>query len=113
VRANPRVTSDSGKVSLMRGLDVYCLEEKDNGPWLSSLYLPADALLREEASSDFGGLPNIKAAGLRMTDSAWGSSLYTHTPPEYEPCTLTFIPYRQWGNRGENEMSVWVNVLQN
>lgn len=111
VRANPRVTSDSGKACLMRGMNVYCMEEKDNGSGLSSLYLPENAAMTEEYSDSFGGLPVIKIKGLRMTDSAWGDSLYTQQPPWYEERILTFIPYSCWGNRGKGEMSVWINQL--
>ncbi len=110
VRANPRVVSASGKACLMRGLDVYCLEEKDNGPWLSALYLQENAALTEEPAEGFGGLPVLRVQGFRTKDSAWGDALYTENKPESEPCTLTFIPYRYWGNRGEGEMSVYINM---
>ncbi len=110
VRANPRVAAAAGKACLMRGQDVYCLEELDNGAWLSGLRLPEDAVFREESAAGFGGLPIITTKGFRVTDSAWGDALYTEKAPAYEPCTLIFIPYRHWGNRGEGEMSVWINL---
>lgn len=39
VAANPKVREDVGKVAVMRGPVVYCLEEADNGDQLQELYL--------------------------------------------------------------------------
>ena len=31
--------------------------------------------------------------------------------PEYKDVKLTYVPYYAWNNRGEGEMSVWVNYI--
>lgn len=42
VRANINVREDMGKVAVMRGPVVYCLEEEDNGPDLHRVYLKSN-----------------------------------------------------------------------
>lgn len=111
VRANPRVASSAGKICVMRGLDVYCLEEKDNGPWLSGLYMKEGAQLREVKGASMDGLPVLEAEGLRMKEQAFQDTLYSEDKMVFEQATLRFVPYRAWGNRGEGEMAVWVNCL--
>ena len=108
VYTDPRVSYNNGKACLMRGLDVYCLEEADNGPCLSAVYLPDNAVLLEDEGDIREGLPVIRAEGLRA--DARDEALYTESAPRLQPCWLTFVPYRYWGNRGENEMLVWFNV---
>lgn len=109
IHAHPRVAANAGKICLMRGLDVYCLEEKDNGPWLSGIRLRRDAQFQELPGQQASGLPILETSGFRLKESAWGHELYTENLPAYEPCRLTFVPYRFWGNRGEGEMLVWIN----
>lgn len=45
--------------------------------------------------------------------SLWdtSASLYSHNMADNkEDTTITLIPYHLWGNRGENEMRVWLNT---
>ena len=49
----------------------------------------------------------IVVAGLRTRHT--GTGLYRElTDAVTQETELTFIPYRLWNNRGENEMRVWV-----
>jgi len=106
VYANPLVREDIGKVALMRGPLVYCLEEHDNGKNLHLVKLPEEAELALGESA-FEGLPAIKAEGKRIVIE--GEGLYrTAKCKKTEKAELTFIPYFAWANRGENEMCVWV-----
>ena len=107
--AHPAVSQGGGKCCLMRGYEVYCLEEKDNGTHLSGLYV-SDQVVTEEPSDLFDGLPVLVAQGLRLNEQSWQGELYTSTTPDTSPCEARFIPYRYWGNRGEGEMRVWVNM---
>ena len=111
MRAHPRVASDAGKACIVRGSSVYCLEEIDNGPYLSTLYLAQEPRLREEPA-DFlpTGQVLIKADGYRISQDAWGEALYSDRRPKLLPCELIFVPYGIWGNRREGEMQVYVNA---
>ncbi|MDR0928189.1 MAG: glycoside hydrolase family 127 protein [Oscillospiraceae bacterium] len=106
VYANPRVADAAGRVALMRGPLVYCLEGVDNGENLAALSLPRGAALREAHSGILGGTTLLHAEGERLT--AESEALYADAPIARKPATLTFIPYYKWANRGENEMQVWV-----
>ena len=52
-------------------------------------------------------LKDVEMEGIGMS-----SRLYSpYKPLVSEKRTLKFIPYFMWANRGENEMSVWVDVI--
>lgn len=96
-----RVRANVGKVAVMNGPWVYCLEEVDNGSNLQMLSIDTNSKL--ELNDGF-----IYAKGFReKTDN----ELYSfYKEKEFENCTLKFIPYYKWANRGENEMCVYVRV---
>lgn len=106
--ANPMVRENIGKVSLMRGPLVYCLEEADNGDCLHLVSLPQDALLEQEACQGvLSGMVGLTAPGKRL--QVINTDLYQNAPyKDTRDVTLHFIPYFAWANRGEGEMSVWI-----
>ena len=112
VRANPLVRADSGKIALMRGPLVYCLEEIDNGANLSALYVDAKTDIREEKSELFGGSILLHFHGKRIVDTEWEEDeLYAEHPIRWEETELTAVPYAYWNNRGMGEMSVWIKEI--
>ena len=112
VRANPLVRADSGKIALMRGPLVYCLEEIDNGKNLSALYVDAKTDIREEKSELFGGSILLHFHGKRIVDTEWEEDeLSAEHPIRWEETELTAVPYAYWNNRGMGEMSVWIKEI--
>lgn len=112
VRANPLVRADSGKIALMRGPLVYCLEEIDNGTNLSALYVDAKTDIREEKSELFGESILLHFHGKRIVDTEWEEDeLYAEHPIRWEETELTAVPYAYWNNRGMGEMSVWIKEI--
>lgn len=108
VYANPKVRADIGKVALVKGPVVYCLEEADNGTNLGGFELPDDAVLHEEYDNTlFGGTMTITAEGVKVVDDG-NASLYRTTPPKKTKAAMKFVPYCYWNNRGKGEMLVWV-----
>lgn len=108
IYANPKVRADIGRVALVKGPVVYCLEEADNGANLGGFELPDDAALREEYDNTlFGGTMTITAEGVKEVDDG-NASLYRTTPPKKEKAVMKFVPYCYWNNRGKGEMLVWV-----
>lgn len=108
VYAHYKVREDAGKVALMRGPLVYCLEEADNEIPLAGIELSASSALSEEYMPDkLGGIVEITADGSVAVDDG-DDSLYRSTPPKRKRVKLTFVPYYTWANRGEGEMSVYV-----
>jgi DUF1680 family protein len=111
IYANPNVSKDIGKVAIQRGPLVYCLEEVDNGKGLQRIFLPRDAKLKAVEKLDkLCGIVEIQTEGLRLSSEI--EELYTTQPNDkFEKISLTYIPYYTWANRGENEMTVWVNDM--
>jgi DUF1680 family protein len=61
VSANRNVREDAGKIALMKGPCVYCIEEIDNGDNLAAVYTSPDTQLSEGKPVEnlFGKLPTI------------------------------------------------------
>ncbi len=102
-----RVRDTAGQTALMRGPVVYCFEGADNGPYLQALRLPrgAEITASQETEGVLKGAVSLQMSGLRESDSA---SLYSEEPPACSQVQLKAIPYYLWGNRGLNQMRVWI-----
>ena len=101
IRCSNRVRANVGKAAITYGPFIYCLEEADNGSDLQMLTLDVS----KQPVFDNG---IITADGYREIPD---SKLYmNYNEPQKEKCTLTFIPYYKWGNRGENEMCIYIRV---
>ena len=107
IYANPAVRANAGRVALMRGPLVYCLEGIDNSAPLQALHLPRSSgfELHPAPEGVLKGNLLLTAQGLRHVS---GPVLYSDEPPRQEPVTLTAVPYYAWGNRGLNQMLVWI-----
>lgn len=101
IKCSNLVRENIGKVAVMKGPVVYCIEEADNGKNLQ--------LLKLCEKPDFRYVkPYIIAKG---TKEKIDTKLYSeYKPIETESCEIKFIPYCKWGNRGENEMSVYIRI---
>lgn len=86
VRAREEVVDDRGKLALMRGPVVYCLEGADqtNGQVFDK-FIPEGARISSEYVADkLGGIVELSCGDIRA------------------------IPYSTWCNRGSDEMTVWI-----
>lgn len=110
VRANPRVRADIGKIALVRGPLVYCLEEADNGENLSAVFVEQEAEIVEKPLEGPGGSVLLCFKGKKEMDIGWPQEgpLYQNRKAEWEAVELKAIPYAYWNNRGEGEMCVWM-----
>ena len=109
MRSHSAVREDQGRLALMRGPLVYCLEEIDNGANLHNICLDPSREITAEVSDELSeGMVILKTTGRRYTEDAPNQSLYyTFTQPAYTETALRFVPYYAWNNRGEGEMQVW------
>ena len=96
VLAHENVKDDLGKVALMRGPVVYCLETVDQPDQdVFGLALPREARLTAEHRADLlGGVTVIRG----QVPSGGGG-----------PVTMTAVPYYAWANRDKGAMTVWIN----
>ncbi|MCR5415254.1 MAG: glycoside hydrolase family 127 protein [Pseudobutyrivibrio sp.] len=114
MRANPKVRADSGKVAVMKGPLVYCLEEIDNGDNLASIYVKTDAEITEIYDNKMlGGTMKLSFEGARLEENGWDShTLYSPQSTKLQKVKITAVPYCYWGNRKvSQEMLVWMKEL--
>lgn len=110
VRASNKVPRLSGMTALMRGPLVYCFEGADNGS-------VRDIRIDRSVTPTIGGSdPLLPEGTVKLTAKAYRISecddLYSSEPEKLTPCEAVAVPYYTWGNRGENDMRVWMNVSE-
>lgn len=113
VEADERVREDAGRVAVMRGPVVYCLEAVDNGENLHLLEVEPEGEARVADGEICGNqVKVVLMEGYRVVDTAKkeGELYHVYKKKERKPVELRFVPYYTWANRGENEMEVWVRV---
>lgn len=107
IYCNPNVYSNSGRVSFAYGPLVYCAEEKDNGKLLSLMVSDDSKPKIENMSDELGGIRRMTVSGVRCV-FAEDELLYTDKKPALKKVNLSLVPYYSWGNRGLNQMRVWL-----
>lgn len=101
IKCSNLVRENAGKAAVTRGPFVYCIEEADNGKNLQLLRISRNPSFRFDGET-------IIADGFREKENAL---LYSEwSTPDEEAAEITLIPYYKWGNRGENEMSVYIRI---
>jgi len=120
IRANPLVREDAGRVAILRGPLVYCMESADQ-PGLGSVFdaelaEPSEPFREEFRAGLLGGVTLLRHKGKVTEEPLDEEPLYEAAamagPPEYEPAELVFVPYYAWANRGQGAMEVWIPVNQ-
>ncbi|MBA3685767.1 MAG: glycoside hydrolase family 127 protein [Planctomycetes bacterium] len=107
IYAHPAVQDDCGRVALVRGPILYCLEGVDNGPWLNDLTVPRSAEIRAEQRDDLlGGVVVLRLDG--EATSAVPDELYATAPAGRAQRAITAVPYFAWDNRAHGPMLVWM-----
>jgi len=109
VRADVAVADAAGKVAIMRGPVVYCVEGIDNEVPVHQLRLdPAGELTTGDDT--WAGLPVVRATGMAERNPEHADELYRRSSPAADPTTITAIPYFGWDNRGSSTMAVWLRA---
>lgn len=113
--AHPRVTDSAGRVALMRGPMLYCVEAADNPRGdVRDLVLESTSELYSSWRPDvLGGCVVLSAAAvLSPPEVEWGNALYRRASEANagprESVTMQAIPYHLWANRGRGPMIVWL-----
>lgn len=94
VYAHEKVEYDRGRVALMRGPVVYCLEGVDHEFSVLNMVLPKESTIKAQHRVDLlGGVTVLKGRGLTEDN---------------RPAPFVAVPYYAWQNRGIDEMTVWL-----
>ncbi len=95
VHAHAKIEADQGKVSLMRGPIVYCLEAVDHPEIdFATLQLPRTSVIRADHRPDL-----LKGATVLHGKATSGG----------QTVDLAAIPYYAWANRDKGAMTVWID----
>ncbi|MDE6845031.1 MAG: glycoside hydrolase family 127 protein [Lachnospiraceae bacterium] len=102
-----KVSANTGKAAVERGPLIYCVEGADNEDDVLSLSLKkgGTVTVSEYLPDKLCGIQELYAEGYREIVS---ENLYSYEAPEEKECTVTLVPYYTWGNRGLNQMRVWI-----
>jgi len=108
VEASPNVQEDSGRVALLRGPIVYCLEGIDNGDDLRDVIVCENLCGCTVEFDDLLKTNVIIVDGLRRDIKTFNSLYERLNNKRFVRQKLRFIPYNCHANRGVTEMVVWV-----
>jgi hypothetical protein len=118
VECHPNVANNAGRVALVRGPLLYCVERADNpGIDPRHLQLPEDATFSTECrGGQLGGVVVLRGPAYTVAPgSRWQQHLYrtSGSPgvvPEGQLTEVTAIPYYAWANREPGPMQVWLRT---
>jgi uncharacterized protein len=115
IESHPHLFENAGRVAIMRGPMLYCLEAAGNDG-----IDPRDVLLDRSAEFDvehrpdvLGGITTLGVeADEAPPDRSWDDRLYQEAGhalrPEPRRTQVTLIPYFAWANREPGRMEVWL-----
>jgi uncharacterized protein len=115
IESHPYVTDNQGRVALMRGPVLYCVERADNSTFDVRLLKLSDAgaLTATFVRDLLDGVTVLRgSATLLAADDAWNSALYRRVGSildgETRHVEFMAIPYYAWANREPGPMQVWI-----
>ncbi|WP_100612794.1 glycoside hydrolase family 127 protein [Confluentibacter lentus] len=95
IKGRDQVAAEKGKLAIMRGPLVYCIESPDNRNInISDVALPLNTIIKEEKTNDLNGT-------VRLSAQAWDVV-------NQREVQISTIPYHLWANRGESTMKIWI-----
>lgn len=107
VYTSNKVSANTGRTAVERGPLIYCVEGVDNDNDILSLSMKKGGTITvgEYMEDKLYGIRELYAQGYKETVS---DALYSYEAPAEEEYEITLIPYYAWGNRGLNQMRVWI-----
>lgn len=122
VFANPKIPRLTGQACLKRGPLVYCFEGADNDGCVSDLILTKNGktayenmgieIFDRENPEGERKKYNTYAINVEAGKQFSKGDPYSIIFPEIKPYKARAIPYYCWGNRGINQMRVWLPVMK-
>lgn len=115
--SHPRVANNVGRVALMRGPLVYCIEETDNELGdVRDVVLHDDVVVTAAHRPELLGNVTVLSsyALLESPAPAWNTALYRNLDVSSRDASglsevqIHAIPYMVWANRGAGPMNIWL-----
>lgn len=109
IASNPLVEESRNHVAVKRGPLVYCLEASDVDADIDNIVIPSDikfsAVPIEIAGSKMTAL---EATALALDEPSWENTLYREVSKKQKKVKIRLIPHYAYGNRGMQDMTVWL-----
>ena len=114
IESNPLVEENKNQIAVKRGPIVYCLEGNDieGKADIDDIQIPADVNFKTVKQTIDGHTFTALEGKVELAQSkAWNNrQLYRELKNNNKQITVRLIPYYAWGNRGNQDMTVWMNV---
>jgi len=113
VVSHPFVETNNGRVALVRGPLVYCIEQADfNGVDVRSVALPVSATISAVTDASLlGGVTVLECSAVVNDWNPGDGALYATEQVKFDQkktVHLRAIPYYAWANREAGPMTVWI-----
>lgn len=110
IESNPLVEENRNQVAVKRGPVVYCLESKDfPGNSIFNAVIPSTISLQAKPITINGSpMMSLEGEAKLVSPNSWKNVLYRPISANNKVVPIKLVPYYAWGNRGHNEMSVWL-----
>ena len=116
IESNPLVEETRNQVAVKRGPIVYCLESMDlpKGKTIFDVAISAKNNLKpSRITIENSPIMGLQGDALLVNDTDWSKKLYREVSEEApKTIPIRLVPYYAWGNRGHNDMSVWLPLVR-
>lgn len=113
IESNPLVEEQRGQVAVKRGPLVYCLEQQDTKAGIDDIIIPANITLTPVETEIAGSrLVALDGEALTAQEPAWDGTLYRELTTKPAKVKIRLIPHYAYGNRGLQDMTIWMPVAR-
>jgi DUF1680 family protein len=116
IESNPLVEETRNQIAVKRGPVVYCLEAVDlpKGRSVFDLAIsPKNNLKPALITIENSPVMSLQGDAMLIDNSDWGKKLYREVAAEApKSIPVKLVPYYAWGNRGHNDMTVWLPLAR-
>jgi DUF1680 family protein len=112
LETNPLVEETRNQTAVKRGPTVYCLESADfSDENIFEIILPVDIqLIPKEMTINGSRITVLEGVANIEENTDWKNTLYREIQPASKPLHIRLIPYFAHSNRGNGDMTVWINL---
>lgn len=116
IESNPLVEETRNQIAVKRGPVVYCLESVDlpKGKTIFNIAISIKNNLKpSRINIENSPIMSLQGDAMLVDNSNWNKKLYREVSMELpKTIPVRLVPYYAWGNRGHNDMSVWLPLAR-
>jgi uncharacterized protein len=115
MEANPLIEETKNQIAVKHGPLVYCFEQADLDKGINIFELgikPNSKFYMLHNSINGHSVNQLVTQAFYTPTQNWNNQLYKKLLTSTKPIIIKLTPYFAWGNRGFNDMSVWLNLIR-